>query len=277
MTGMQLPRVTVIMAAFNAERYIAAAISSVLEQQGAQVQLVIVDDGSSDGTAAAVEAFQEPRITLIRQTNQGVSVARNRALDVAEGDFICFLDADDVMPSGGISNRLAVFAQSPNTAFVDGAVVYTDGSMRATGRRYSPAFTGDPFPLLLNFDPRCFFGNTWLMRRSAIGAVRFRAGLTHCEDLLFYLMCANGGSYAFTSEEVLHYRVSGNTSMSSLDKLGHGYAVVLAWMRSNPDRVTQEQVLTAEARVRRIMAGSYWHAGRYWSALRSMLITPTPR
>lgn len=91
-------RFSVVIAAFNAARTIAETIDSVLSQTCQDFEIVIVDDGSTDGTLPAVldYAEREDRIFVVSQTNQGVSAARNRGVSLARGSLIAFLDADDV-------------------------------------------------------------------------------------------------------------------------------------------------------------------------------------
>jgi glycosyltransferase involved in cell wall biosynthesis len=90
------PRVSVVTPAFTAERTIGAAVSSVLAQTYRDLELVVVDDGSTDATAAIVAAHPGP-VRLVRQENAGVAAARNRGIEEAEGELIAFCDADDVL------------------------------------------------------------------------------------------------------------------------------------------------------------------------------------
>ena len=93
---MQPVKVSVIMPAYNRETYIRESIDSVLAQSFTDFELIVVDDGSTDATAAIVESYTDRRIRLIRQSNRGVSVARNTGLEAARGQFITFLDSDDL-------------------------------------------------------------------------------------------------------------------------------------------------------------------------------------
>jgi glycosyltransferase involved in cell wall biosynthesis len=114
--------VSVMMPAFNAERFIRQAIESVLEQSYSNWELIVVDDGSTDETAEALKEFVDPRIKVIHQSNAGESAARNAALEHAGGEFLAFLDADDVY----LPNHLAVAVDYLQThSGSDG--VYTDG------------------------------------------------------------------------------------------------------------------------------------------------------
>lgn len=259
--------VSVIMPAHNAETYVEEAARSVLAQTHANLELIIVDDGSTDRTAELIDALTDPRVHVIHQTNHGTSHARNTALAVATGAMICFLDSDDVMPPRSIESRLRVFEQDPGLSFVDGAVLFFDRALRTMSRTYVPTFTGEPFPLLVRFDPACFFGNTWMIRREALGNARFDESLTHVEDMLLYLTIASGKRYGFTTEPVLHYRVTGHSSMTRLEGLERSYHTVYRWMRAHPELVSRSRLLSAKYRIDRMMSGAYWHAGRPWRAV----------
>ena len=93
---MQSVKVSVIMPAYNSEVYIRESIDSVLAQTFADFELIVVDDGSTDTTAAIVESYTDSRIRLIRQPNRGVSEARNTGIEAARGQYITFLDSDDL-------------------------------------------------------------------------------------------------------------------------------------------------------------------------------------
>jgi teichuronic acid biosynthesis glycosyltransferase TuaG len=105
---MQL--VSILMPAYNAERYLSAAIESVLSQTYPQWELLIVNDGSTDGTQAMAERYQQqdPRIKVLNQNvNGGIAKARNRALDEANGRYIAFLDSDDLWIPDKLEKQLA--------------------------------------------------------------------------------------------------------------------------------------------------------------------------
>ena len=86
---------SVVIPLYNKEKYIESTIRSVLDQSHQEFEVLVVDDGSTDGSLALAERFASDRVHIIRQENQGVSVARNTGIEHASGEFICFLDADD--------------------------------------------------------------------------------------------------------------------------------------------------------------------------------------
>lgn len=104
-----LPAVSVVVPCFNAERYVGATLRSILDQQGAELEVIVVDDGSSDGSAALVER-EFPQVRLIRQANGGVASARNAGIAAARGEWIAFCDADDLWLPGKLAAQFAGMA-----------------------------------------------------------------------------------------------------------------------------------------------------------------------
>lgn len=113
-------RVSVIVPAFNCEQYISAAVESVLKQDYLDYELLVVDDGSTDGTVQSLEGFRR-QLLIIRQQNRGVAAARNAGLRAASGDFVAFLDADDWWFPGRL--RAQIKAMS---CFPDAGLAFSD-------------------------------------------------------------------------------------------------------------------------------------------------------
>src|SRR5437764_13661053 len=90
-----MARVSVIIPAYNAAKTVGRAVDSVLAQTFADFELIVIDDGSTDSTAEVVQSRRDQRIRCITVANGGVASARNRGLDLASGDLVAFLDADD--------------------------------------------------------------------------------------------------------------------------------------------------------------------------------------
>ncbi|WP_273277817.1 glycosyltransferase family 2 protein [Methanothrix soehngenii] len=90
-----IPAISVVIPLYNKESHIARALSSVLNQTFQDFEVIVIDDGSTDGGAEVVRGFRDPRILLIQQENMGVSAARNKGIQLAIADYIAFLDADD--------------------------------------------------------------------------------------------------------------------------------------------------------------------------------------
>ena len=114
------PSVTVVIPTYNAQVFIEQTLRSVLDQSHGNLEVIVVDDGSTDSTCAIVEGI-DPRVRLIRQSRGGVCVARNRGLGEAHAPYICFLDHDDVWHSDKVRAQLQAFADHP-----DAVLVHTD-------------------------------------------------------------------------------------------------------------------------------------------------------
>lgn len=106
-----MPAVSIIIPAYNARAFLADAIQSVLRQTCDDYELIVVDDGSADDTAAIASSF--PRVQCVRQDNAGVSAARNRGATKARGEFIAFLDADDIWHPDKLARQLAAMRAHP--------------------------------------------------------------------------------------------------------------------------------------------------------------------
>lgn len=106
-----LPRISVVIPLYNKAAYVLRTIASVLAQGDAILEMVVVDDGSTDDGPARVEALTQPKVRLIRQQNGGVSSARNRGIHEAHGEYVAFLDADDVyLP--GFAEEIAILIRT---------------------------------------------------------------------------------------------------------------------------------------------------------------------
>jgi GT2 family glycosyltransferase len=136
------PFFSVIIPAFNSAATLARAIDSVLTQAGEGPEIVVVDDASTDGTAAVLAAYAA-RIRVVRQpTNQGVAAARNLGATVARGRWLAFLDADDVFYPHRLASHAAWLQDDPALDFLTGDYHYTDEALRITGTSMAASAVG---------------------------------------------------------------------------------------------------------------------------------------
>ena len=100
--------VSIIIPVYNAEQYIRKCIDSVLSQTYSLVEIILIEDGSTDGSAAICDEYgrKDARVKIIHKLNEGVSVARNVGIEHATGDYVTFLDADDLMQKNCIANLI---------------------------------------------------------------------------------------------------------------------------------------------------------------------------
>jgi glycosyltransferase involved in cell wall biosynthesis len=125
------PLVTVLLAVANGERYLQHALQSVLAQSVVDLELVVVDDGSTDGTPHLLEAVRDPRLRVLRhEERRGLAASLNRGLDEARGRYLARLDADDVALAGWLAACLALLGSSPRLGFVGTGVLDIDEASR---------------------------------------------------------------------------------------------------------------------------------------------------
>ena len=111
------PLISVIIAAYNTARYVGEAIDSALAQTYSPIEIIVVDDGSTDNTQEVLAAYSD-RITILRQENSGSAAARNAALEAARGEFVAVLDSDDVWMPDKLERQMALFETCPEIDFV---------------------------------------------------------------------------------------------------------------------------------------------------------------
>jgi glycosyltransferase involved in cell wall biosynthesis len=210
------PLVSVLIPAYNAAPWIAETLASVYAQSYAPIEVIVVDDGSTDETAVIVS--QEPRATLVKQANRGPSAAMNRAFAESRGEFVEFLDADDLLAPDKIARQVAL---------LDGAGDYVAAAEWARFYNSPEEALFEPQPLWADFDPVTWLvtewnahlmmhGAAWLVPRQIVE----RAGgwderLTLINDLEFFsrvLLASRGVKFCHGART--YYR-SGNPSSVS--------------------------------------------------------------
>lgn len=228
--------VSIITPAFNAECVIADAINSVLLQTYPFWQLLIVNDGSTDNTSEIVQQFDDPRITLISSSNNGVSAARNLALESALGEFITFLDADDALPPRSLESRVNLLRIHEDADIADGVFVEMCSNLQQVIRYRYPGHSGGFLPRLLRLDESVFKGVSLLLRARIINKVSFDIELTHCEDLLFFIQLSESCNpkYVATSDYTYQYRTGLKSAMSDVDRLAKSYLLFIRKLAAIP-------------------------------------------
>jgi glycosyltransferase involved in cell wall biosynthesis len=213
------------MPAFNTARYVKEAVNSVFAQTWGNWELIIINDGSTDETGSILRSFKDERITIVQQINKGVSAARNSGLEIAKGEFVTFLDSDDILPSRSLEARAMFLMNHHDIDIVDGQVIAKDENLDSVIRVYKPQYTGPLLPRLLMLDDKVFFGPFYMVRRSYLVDAHFTVNMSHAEDLLFFTLLADKRNlqYAFVNEEIYHYRTRRDSAMSNITSLEDGY------------------------------------------------------
>jgi len=253
---IEMPLVSVIMAAYNAEKYITESIQSVLEQTYTNWELVVVNDGSIDKTESKIYAFDDPRIRYFSQINLGVSAARNTALRNIKGNYFCMLDADDLLTPNSLKARIDKMLSAPEAEFVDGTVIVKNSSLDKVLKKFQFSYYGDPTKSLVRLDGNCFFGPSWMIKKIPGKKYLFDESITHGEELMLYLSLSENAVYTTVDEPVLVYRKSDNSAMSNLKGLETGYKKLLEFVKKL-NYVNEADKRYMKFRIIRIMFLSY--------------------
>lgn len=265
------PLISIIMPALNAAPFIGEAIRSVQTQTWLNWELVIVDNGSSDGTASIVENVGDPRVLLLHERNKGVGHARNKALQMIKGEFYCFLDADDRLPPSSLADRAALLLADPTVHFADGAIHAFSQDQPHEWTRV-PRYRGDdPLNELYAITDACFLGLTWMIRRTGTKVPLFRTDMSHAEDMLYFMTIAHAGAYDHVDKPVLEYRIGHGSAMSDLKGLHEGYRQLVRHMPLLPHPPDRGTLARAWWHMRMIMCKSYLKRGRFLDAASSIL------
>ncbi len=248
---MQPGCVTVMMPAYNAEKYIGEAIESVLAQSYANWELIIVDDGSKDRTAEIASQFTDSRIKVIQQANGGEAAARNTALTYGQGEFLAFLDSDDVY----LSHHLEVtvgFLQSHEDC--DG--VYTDGyycdqngtCLQALSSRRRGPFEGRLFEEVVR-GPDVFGPPLCVVLRQDIisgNSLRFDTNIVIGPDWDFFTQYAAEARFGYIDHITCLYRVHQSNITARVDLQRR--ALEMAKCRKNAVKMNHFQNCSVETR-----------------------------
>lgn len=118
---MDSPLVSIIVPVFNGEKYLCEAIESILAQTYQTIEIIIVDDGSTDNSSGVAKSFA-PKVRYVYQNKSGIGAALNRGIELSQGDFLAFLDADDLWIENKLMHQIAVFDNNPDVDILFGQV-----------------------------------------------------------------------------------------------------------------------------------------------------------
>lgn len=204
-----MPRVSVVCIVYNSMTYLPATVASVLAQTFTDFELVIVDDGSSDNVIEWVSALTDARIRLVSQANKGIPGARNTGIEHARGEFIAFLDGDDLWEPMKLEKQVACLALRPEVGFVHTAIRYIDANGHEVNQVLSVRGDGDVWRDLAVQNPvRC--GSTPLVRRKCFEDVGvFDPTLFFCDDWDMWIRISKRHHFAAINEPLTLYRQHG--------------------------------------------------------------------
>jgi len=204
-----MPEISVLISAYNAEEYIGQAIQSVLSQTFSDFELIIINDGSIDGTEKVVSEFKDDRIKYYSQINQGVSKSLNRGLALASGKYIAKLDADDICYPNRFEKQYKFMEDNPSyavcgscTDVIDevGDYIYTYNDIPTTNEEIQKQF---------KYKNCIVHSSSFYKRENAISIGGYYEPIKqYFEDFMFfYNIIKTGNAYNF-SEPLIKYRVT---------------------------------------------------------------------
>jgi glycosyltransferase involved in cell wall biosynthesis len=274
--AVEKPRFSVIVPAFNAAATVSAAVHSALSQTRTDLEVIVVDDGSADGTPDVVKRIADPRVSVLSQPNRGPSAARNTGAAAARGAYLSFLDSDDLW----LPRYLELAAQALRDAD-DAGFAYTDayafdartGKVRrrtAMARMRPPTPPpGDREAFLLELLERNFIYNSTTVPRAVFTATGgYDETKTTAEDYDLWLRIITGGYRAtwIAGEQAL-YRLHAGQEMRNLAKMRQGLFAVYRDL----DTARMPTPAHREALVRRRRETE---RGVGWAARAAAVVTP---
>ena len=235
LSSAQVPLVSLVVPAHNAERFIEGTIRSLLSQTYRHIEVIVIDDGSSDRTAALVTSIQEedPRVVLLRQANLGVAAARNAGIERARGELIAPVDADDLWYPRAIEKLAGCLdEQGPGVGIAYAWSAYIDEQGLLTGGFRAATLEGDVFATLLCHN---FLGNAscTMLRRECFDVTGgYDSGFREhaeqgCEDWDFYLRVSEHYHFRVVPELLIGYRKVAGRMSSDSERMARSHSYML--------------------------------------------------
>jgi hypothetical protein len=270
-----LPRVSVVMPAYNHERYVVAALDSVLAQSYADLEIIVVDDGSSDATGALLDTYaarcRTHALTVVHQANGGAHEAINHGLALARGDTIAIMNSDDLYAPTRLERllremdrRQAAFAFS-DTRFIDddGRDIDPQDSYVKTLRRGIDEGTRAPHLLyVLVYNNIAISTGNFVFRRSLLERIGGFSAMRVCHDWDFLLAATYETPLAFVDEKLYRYRLHGTNTFAGsrvqaafeLEQLQTRF---FATLRDHPIAADPDELQRFLGQVRRLGMGGF--------------------
>jgi glycosyltransferase involved in cell wall biosynthesis len=256
--------VSVIITTYNYAPYLREAINSVLSQTIEDLQILVVDDGSTDNTPEILASLDDPRIEVIRTPHQGSCATRNEGLVRARGEFVAFLDADDRFLPDKLERQVSMMEAEPDlvavlTNFVrfDDSGIYprdqffffpelATASTSITQDGGGHRIIGDAFCTLVSFNEIPAWGGVMLWRASAIQGLRFAVNGLHkglCGDLHFGLRAFRLGGVGFIQQPLAQIRRHSNNATSRASDMPYAKLAALQLVLGEQLRPKEKRAL----------------------------------
>lgn len=234
------PLVSVVIATYNMAAYLPLAVRSVLDQTYENIEVLVVDDGSTDCTCEAMKPFLDhPRVHYLYQENGGQAIAKNHGVRTAKGDFIAFLDADDIWYPEKLEIQIPLFSRSENTGIVYSRLCYIDKNGEERGISDNELFRGRVSGSLL---VRNFIGfGTSVVRKECFERLGvFDESLNMGIDYDLWLRFSTQYEFDYVDRPLLYYRVwSGQMSNNCKRRYLNGIEIMKNFLQAFPGVVNK--------------------------------------
>ena len=221
-----MPTISVVVPAYNGERTILETIKSIQQQTFSDFELIVINDGSTDRTLEPLATVEDPRLKVFSYENGGLPVARNRGIARSTGEFITFIDADDLWTPDKLELQLAALQQHPEAGVAYSWTLVMDEKGEGFYPGKSVSFEGNVYPQLLlsNFIAS---GSNVMLRREAIASVgEFDPTLRSCEDWDYWLRVAARWSFVVVPKHQILYRQSSGAMSSKVEVMEKNLLIV---------------------------------------------------
>lgn len=216
-----MPKISVIIPAYNAEKTIFKTIETVRQQTFSDFELIVINDGSKDKTLEIVQSIKDERIKVFCYENSGLSTARNRGISKANGEYIAFLDADDLWTSDKLELQLAAFDKNPGVGVAYSWTYFMDvdeqGKVLSLHPSASYSFVGNVYEKLLVSDFIHSGSNTLILKQAIDSVGQFDPTLKSCEDWDYWLRLSTHWRFVVIPKHQVFYRRSSNSMSSKVE------------------------------------------------------------
>lgn len=260
--------VSVIIPCYNAERFVNETITSVLNQSYQLFEIIVIDDGSTDRSSEIIMQQNDPKIILLKKSNTGVSCSRNRGLDYAKGEFVLFLDADDILSPDFLEKRVHHLFTHPDHDFCFSAVIKIDENGREIESHKIDGAGADLLKEILSYNLNYVTcPSNYLFRKQMLdeNSVKFNIQLSSSADRFFLIELSQFSKGGRISEGgYLLYRVH-KKSMSNMLTLklihdNHTFQKKVLQLDYIPKKLRR----IFQYKTNYIFAGSYYKLGKYF-------------
>ena len=268
-----MPKVSVVIPAYNAARFIRQTLDSAAAQTFRDFEIIVVDDGSQDETAQIAQAFDDS-IRLIQKPNGGVSSARNVGMQAARGEYVAFLDADDLWEKSKLEQQVALLDENPSVGLCYAATERVDETGAVVTRIAANAFDDYTTALLLYSCIVSGSCSSAMMRRELFErAGGFDANFKNYEDWEYWLRLSLITDFAPLPEFLVKYRVTTGSASGNPRRVEMDMQKILDKFFAAPDLPEKYQKLRAQTYSNNwlIVAGEYLHAGQFAASARCLL------